>query len=339
MMEITGIVKEIVDKAKLNKKTIVLPETSDLRILKAASVITEQNIANIVLIGNKEDITMLCDKNEIDLDTSVIKIVNPLDNDKKEEYISYLYELRKAKGMTVEQAREILKDNVYFGVMMVKTGDADGLVSGAIHSTADTLRPALQIIKQKEGVRSVSSFFLMEIPNSKYGQNGRLIFSDCGLIEFPTEEQLCDIAVSSAKTYRSFVGNTPKVALLSYSSKGSAKSDAVTKIVNVANTLKSMNLDFDIDGELQLDAAIVPEVAKLKAPQSTVAGNANVLVFPNLEAGNIGYKLVQRFANAVALGPITQGLAKPVNDLSRGCSVEEIIGAVAITCVQAQETK
>lgn len=338
-MEISGIVKEIVDRAKLNKKTIVLPETTDLRILKAAEVLTEQNIANIILVGNEKEITALCEKNEISIDSDFIRIVDPMDSDKKEEYISYLYELRKAKGMTIEQAREILKDNVYFGVMMVKLGDADGLVSGAIHATSDTLRPALQIIKQKEGVRSVSSFFLMEIPNSKFGQNGRLIFSDCGLIEFPTEEQLCDIAVSSANTYRSFVGDTPKVALLSYSSKGSGKSDAVTKIANVAATLKSMNLDFDVDGELQLDAAIVPEVAKLKAPQSTVAGNANVLVFPNLEAGNIGYKLVQRFANAVALGPITQGLAKPVNDLSRGCNVEEIIGAVAITCVQAQDNK
>ena len=231
---------------------------------------------------------------------------------------------------------DIIKDNIYFATMMVKVGDADGLVSGAIHSTADTLRPALQIIKPDEGIRNVSSFFIMDIPNCDLDSNGKYIFSDCGLIENPTSEQLADIAISSAITYRNLLKEEPKVAMLSYSTKGSAKSESIDKVTEALKLVKEQEVDFEIDGELQLDAAIIKEVAALKAPSSTVAGHANVLIFPNIEAGNIGYKLVQRFAHATAIGPITQGLAKPVNDLSRGCSVEEIIGAVAVTCVQAE---
>ncbi|MCX8074711.1 MAG: phosphate acetyltransferase [Clostridia bacterium] len=335
-MELNGVINDIVNRAKQVKKKIVLPETTDLRILKAAAIISDENIADIILIGSEKNILKLCDENEINLNTEKVKIIDPLMSDKTPIYVEKFYELRKSKGITIEQAHKTIEDSVYFGVMMVKLGEADGLVSGAIHSTSDTLRPALQIIKAADGVKNVSSFFLMEVPNSKYGLNGKLIFSDCGLIEFPTEEQLCDIAVQSARSYETLVLDKPKVAMLSYSTKGSAKSEAVDKIVRVTNALKNMNLDFEVDGELQLDAAIVEEVAKLKAPNSTVAGHANVLVFPDLEAGNIGYKLVQRFANGIALGPITQGLAKPVNDLSRGCNVEEIIGAVAITCLQAK---
>ncbi|MEG1705686.1 MAG: phosphate acyltransferase, partial [Clostridia bacterium] len=215
------------------------------------------------------------------------------------------------------------------------TGECDGLVCGANHSTADTLRPALQIIKAVSGVKSVSSFFLMDVPNCDLDSNGKYIFSDCGIIENPTEEQLADIAIASAKSFKNLVQKEPKVALLSYSTKGSAKGENIDKLVNTLNILKKLEVDFDVDGELQLDAAIIPEIAKLKVPNSTVAGKANVLIFPNIESGNIGYKLVQRFAKSVAIGPLTQGLAKPVNDLSRGCSVEEIIGSVAVTCVQA----
>lgn len=335
-MEFHGITKEIIEKAKLNKKRIVLPESSDLRILRAAEIISKQNIADIILIGSLDEIEFLCKVNKIELDLSKIKIENPLISEKRDFYINALYELRKNKGLSMIEAMGLINDNIYFATMMVKTGDADGLVSGAIHSTSDTLRPALQIIKAKEGVKNVSSFFLMDIPNCSLDSNGKYIFSDCGLIENPTEEQLADIAIASAGSFRDFVHTEPKVALLSYSTKGSAKSESINKVINALKIVKEANVDFQIDGELQLDAAIIPEVANLKSPNSTVAGHANVLIFPNLESGNIGYKLVQRFANAVALGPITQGLAKPVNDLSRGCNIEEIIGTVAITCMQSK---
>ena len=247
-----------------------------------------------------------------------------------------LYELRKNKGMTLEEAKKINEDKVYFATMMVKANDADGLVSGAIHSTANTLRPALQIIKAADGIKNVSSFFLMETKKKELGENGVLIFSDCGLIEFPTKEQLVvDIAIESAQSYKMLTGYEPKVALLSYSTKGSAKGEAIDKLNEVLNILKEKNVEFDVDGEFQLDAAIIPEVAKLKAPNSSVAGHANVLIFPNLEAGNIGYKMAQRFGDTLAIGPVTQGLKKPVNDLSRGSSVEDIVGTIIVTCMQA----
>jgi phosphate acetyltransferase len=333
-VEFTGIVKEIVERAKLNKRTIVMPESSDLRVLKAADIITKENIANIILIGSLDEIEFLCKVNNINLDFSLVKVVNPLISEKRDFYIESLYNLRKNKGLSMVEAIELINNNVYFATMMVKVGDADGMVSGAIHSTSDTLRPALQIIKAKEGVKTVSSFFLMDIPNCELDSKGRYIFSDCGLIENPTSDQLADVAISSANSCKDLLGIDPIVALLSYSTKGSAKSESINKVVETLNIIKQKDVDFVIDGELQLDAAIIPEVANLKAPNSSVAGKANVLIFPNLESGNIGYKLVQRFAKAIALGPITQGLAKPVNDLSRGCNVEEIIGAVAITCVQ-----
>lgn len=335
-MEFYGITKDIIDRAKLNKKRIVLPESSDLRILKAADIISKEDIADITLVGSLEEIEFLCKVNNINLDFTKIKIENPEISEKRDFYINALYELRKNKGLSMIEAMELINDNMYFATIMLKVGDCDGVVSGAIHPTSDTLRPALQIIKAAEGVSSVSSFFLMDIPNCDLETNGKYIFSDCGLIENPTEQQLADIAIASAISYRNLINGEPKVAMLSYSTKGSAKGESINKLNNAVKLVKEAEVDFEIDGEMQLDAAIIKEVAAIKAPSSTVAGHANVLIFPNIEAGNIGYKLVQRFAHATAIGPITQGLAKPVNDLSRGCNVEEIIGAVAVTCVQAE---
>ena len=335
-MELDGIVAKMAQKVKQNLKTIVLPETEDVRVLKAASIILKEEIANIILIGDENEIKTLCEKENIDMPFSKVKIINNLTSSKKEEYANLLYELRKNKGMTLENAHEVIKDKVYFATMMVKANDADGLVSGAIHSTANTLRPALQIIKAADGIKNVSSFFLMETKKKELGENGVLIFSDCGLIEFPTKEQLVDIAIESAQSYKMLTGYEPKVALLSYSTKGSAKGEAIDKLNEVLNILKEKNVEFDVDGEFQLDAAIIPEVAKLKAPNSSVAGHANVLIFPNLEAGNIGYKMAQRFGDTLAIGPVTQGLKKPVNDLSRGSSVEDIVGTIIVTCMQAK---
>ncbi|MDD2376421.1 MAG: phosphate acetyltransferase [Clostridia bacterium] len=333
-MEFFGITKDIIERAKLNKKRIVLPESSDLRILKAADIISKEDIADITLVGSLEEIEFLCKVNNINIDFTKVKVENPEISEKREFYINSLYELRKNKGLSMIEAIGLISDNIYFATMMVKVGDCDGLVSGAIHSTAETLRPALKIIKAAEGVQNVSSFFLIDIPNCDLDSNGKYIFSDCGLIENPTEQQLADIAIASANSYRCFINNEPKVAMLSYSTKGSAKSESIDKVCNAVKLVKEANVDFEIDGEMQLDAAIIKEIAAIKAPSSTVAGHANVLIFPNIESGNIGYKLVQRFAHATAIGPLTQGLAKPVNDLSRGCNVEEIIGAVAVTCIQ-----
>lgn len=335
-MELDGIVAKMAQKVKQNLKTIVLPETEDVRVLKAASIILKEEIAKIILIGDENEIKALCQKENIDMSFSKVKIINNLTSSKKEEYANLLYELRKNKGMTLENAHEVIKDKVYFATLMVKANDADGLVSGAIHSTSDTLRPALQVIKAAEGIKNVSSFFLMETPKKQFGDEGVMLFSDCGLIEFPTVDQLVDITIESAQSYRLLTGEEPRVALLSYSTKGSAKNEAIDKLVEVLRILKEKNVDFDVDGEFQLDAAIIPEVAKLKAPDSKVAGKANVLIFPNLEAGNIGYKMAQRFGDALALGPVTQGLKKPVNDLSRGSSVDDIVGTIIVTCIQAK---
>lgn len=335
-MELDGIVAKMAQRAKQDLKTIVLPETEDVRVLKAASIILKEEIANIILIGDENEIKSLCEKENIDMSFSKVKIINNLTSSKKEEYANLLYELRKNKGMTLENAHEVIKDKVYFATLMVKANDADGLVSGAIHSTSDTLRPALQVIKAAEGIKNVSSFFLMETPKKQFGDEGVMLFSDCGLIEFPTVDQLVDITIESAQSYRLLTGEEPRVALLSYSTKGSAKNEAIDKLVEVLRILKEKNVDFDVDGEFQLDAAIIPEVAKLKAPDSKVAGKANVLIFPNLEAGNIGYKMAQRFGDALALGPVTQGLKKPVNDLSRGSSVDDIVGTIIVTCIQAK---
>ena len=337
ILKYTGAINSIVIKAKRNKKTIVLPDSEDSRILKATSNIIDDDIASIVLLGDKEKIKQQCKLENISIDFDKVKIENPITSEKRQKYAEALYELRKAKGITLDLAYKMLDDSIYFGTMMVKLSDADGMVSGAIHSTSSTLRPALQIIKAVPNIKNVSSFFLMDITKSEYAK--KYIFADCGLIEFPTKEQLIDIVLSSVTSYRQFIGNDPKVALLSYSTKGSAKDASIDKLVSVIEMLKTMNVDFEFDGELQLDAAIDKNVASFKAPSSKVAGNANILIFPDIQAGNIGYKLVQRFGGAIALGPVTQGLAKPINDLSRGCNVEEIIGTVAITCVQAQAMK
>ena len=329
-MAIIDVLKE---KAKTDKKTIVLPESEDRRTYEAAAKILKEGIANIVLVGTDEDVK----KHGEGLDLTGIQVVDPATSDKTAAYIDKLVELRSKKGMTPEQAKEILLNQyLYYGVMMVKMGDADGMVSGACHSTADTLRPCLQILKTKPGTKLVSAFFLMEVPNCEFGENGTFVFADCGLNQDPNPEELAAIAASSAESFRSLVGAEPKVAFLSHSTKGSAKHALVDKVVESTKIAREQNPDLKLDGEMQLDAAIVPSVGEAKAPGSEVAGHANVLIFPNLDAGNIGYKLVQRLAKAEAYGPVTQGIAAPVNDLSRGCSADDIVGVVAITAVQCQ---
>ncbi len=323
----------IKQRAKENIKTIILTESEDVRVLEAAEKVKKEEYANIILIGNEADANKLAKENNIDIEG--ITIIDPEKSEKFEEYANAFYELRKAKGMTIEKARETLKDNMYFGTMMVKQGDADGLVSGACHSTANTLRPALQILKTAPGTKLVSAFFLMAVPDCKYGENGIFIFGDSGLVENPTADDLSEIAISSSKSFEQLTGKQAKVAMLSYSTYGSAHSELTEKVVEATKLLKEKAPDLICDGELQLDAAIVPEIAKSKAPNGTLNGEANTLIFPDLNAGNIGYKLVQRLAKAEAYGPLCQGIAKPVNDLSRGCNSDDIAGVVAITAVQA----
>ena len=326
-----GFIDEIKARAKADKKTIVLPETEDERTYKAAETVLKEGIADLILVGSKEEI----EKNKGTYDISGAAIVDPATNEKTEAYIAKLVELRQKKGMTEEQARELLLNNyLYYGVMMVKMGDADGMVSGACHSTADTLRPCLQILKTKPGTKLVSAFFLMVVPDCDMGDNGTFIFGDAG--QNPDPEKLANIAISSAESFRTLTGHEPIVGMLSHSTKGSAKHADVDKVVEATRIAHELAPDLKLDGELQLDAAIVPSVGASKAPGSEVAGHANVLIFPDLDAGNIGYKLVQRLAKAEAYGPLTQGIAAPVNDLSRGCSAEDIVGVVAITSVQAQ---
>jgi len=331
-----AFIDEIKQRAKKDMKTIVLPEAEDIRVLEATSNILKEKYANIVLIGNKNDIEKKAEENNLDIKDA--KIVDPNNSEKYDEYVNLLYELRKEKGMTIEKAKELVKDPVYYGMLMLKdsNSDADGLVSGAIHSTSDTLRPALQILKTAPNTKLVSAFFVMVVPNCEYGEKGTFIFGDCGLNENPNSEQLSEIAISSAKSFKQLVEKEPKVAMLSYSTYGSAKSELTEKVIEATNILKEKEPNLIADGELQLDAAIVPEISKSKAPNSSVKGEANVLIFPDLNAGNIGYKLTQRLAKAEAYGPLCQGIAKPVNDLSRGCSSKDIEGVVAITAVQAQ---
>ena len=329
-----NFIDTIKERAKTDIKTIVLPETEDVRVLRAAEMVIKEGFANIILVGNEETTKKLANENNINIEG--ITIVNPVTSDKYEEYSNKFFELRQKKGVSIEKARETMLNNVYFGMMMVKCGDADGLVSGAAHSTADTLRPALQILKTAEGTKLVSAFFLMVVPNCEYGEKGTFIFSDAGLNANPTSEELSEIAISSAKSFEQLVQKESKVAMLSYSTYGSAKSELVDKVVEATELVKQKAPLLQVDGELQLDAAIVKEIGEKKAPSSKVAGYANTLIFPDLNAGNIGYKLVQRLAKAEAYGPLCQGIAKPVNDLSRGCSSEDIVGVVAITAVQSQ---
>ena len=325
----------IKQKAKQNVKTIILPESEDMRVLEGASKALKEKYANIILIGDEAEVIKRAEQNNIDL--SGAQIVNPKTSEKYEEYANAFYELRKAKGMTLEQAKELLLEPIYFGMMMMKQGDSDGLVSGACHSTANTLRPALQILKTAPGTKLVSAFFLMEVPDCKYGENGVFVFGDCGLVENPSSDDLSEIAISSSKSFHQLTGKEAKVAMLSYSTYGSAHSELTEKVVEATKLLKEKEPNLACDGELQSDAALIPEVARSKAPESTVAGKANTLIFPDLNAGNIGYKLVQRLAKANAYGPLCQGIAKPVNDLSRGCNSDDIAGVIAITCVQAQD--
>ncbi|MGN0286846.1 MAG: phosphate acetyltransferase [Atopobiaceae bacterium] len=311
--------------AKADRKTIVLPEGEDPRTIAAAKTIVAEGLANLIILGDPEQVKV-----------DGVTVVDPKTSPKHEEYAQKFAELRKKKGVTLEQARAQMDDNTYFGTMMVKMGDADGLVSGACHSTANTLRPALQILKTAPGTKHVSAFFIMCTDKKEFGQDGTLLFADCGLNIDPNAEELSEIALASADSWKKYMGTDAKVAMLSFSTKGSAKGDVPTKVQEATELAHQKNPDLALDGDLQLDAALVPSVAQLKAPGSTVAGHANVLVFPDLEAGNIGYKLVQRFAGAEAYGPVLQGIAKPVNDLSRGCSADDIVGVVAITAVQAQ---
>lgn len=320
-------------KAKAAGKRIVLAEGTEERTLRAAEQIIREGVARVTLVGPSDEIKTKA--GELGVNLSGVEIADPAADSRTETYAQALYGLRKAKGMTESEAGKLVAENtLYFGAMMLKMGDADGMVAGAIHSTGDVLRPALQIIKTAPGISVVSSCFIMECPKKEYGENGVLIFADCAVIPNPTADELAAIAIASAQTAKALVNMEPKVAMLSFSTKGSAKHDLVTKVQEATEKVKALAPDLCVDGELQADAALVASVGKLKSPGSTVAGEANVLVFPDLQAGNIGYKLVQRLAGAEAIGPIIQGLAKPVNDLSRGCSVQDIVDVVAVTAAR-----
>lgn len=325
-----SLLQSVREKAKKACKTIVLAEGEEKRVLDAAKVILDEKIAGLVLIGNKDVIAQ-----KAAFDVNRVTIVDPA-SDNLDEYADLLYELRKAKGMEKEQAAQLVKNPLYLGVMLVKTGKADGMVAGSVNSTGDTLRPALQIIKTAPGIKTVSSCFIMVLPEgSKYGENGVMVFADCAVNIEPDAEQLASIAIASADTAKKIAGIDPKIAMLSFSTKGSAKHANVDKVVEATKIVNTIAPELQCDGELQLDAAIVESVAQLKAPGSKIAGHANVLIFPDLQSGNIGYKLVQRLAGAQAVGPICQGFNKPVNDLSRGCSSGDIVNVVAMTVLQA----
>ena len=330
-----AFIDRIKDRARQDVKKIVMPESNDRRTLIAAHKILKENIADIIMVGKEEKI--MEGANWLELDLSRISVVDPETSDKFELYADTLYELRKNKGMTPEKARErLLSDYLMWGVTMVKMKDADGMVAGACHATADVLRPSLQVLKTAPGVELVSGFFILDVPDCIFGENGTFLFADCGLNQDPDSEELAAIANSSAKSFTNLIGGKPIIAMLSHSTKGSARHELVDKVVRATEIAKDKYPYLNIDGELQTDAAIVPQVAAVKAPGSDIAGHANVLIFPNLDAGNIGYKLVERLAKAQAYGPMLQGLSRPVNDLSRGCTADDIVGVVALTAVQAQ---
>lgn len=329
------IIDKLINNAKQNKKTICLVETDDIRTLKAAESVIEKDFANIILVGNENEIKELATKNNIKLEN--IKIINPKTSELTNELIDKFFELRSHKGLTYEEAKNIIEnDYLYFGDMLVYADYADGLVAGATHSSSDVLRAALQTVKTAPDSKIVSSFFLMELENKDLGSNGLFIYSDCGMIQNPTSEELVNIAYSSSKTFEQLVGDTPKIAFLSHSTNGSSKCEDVYKVQNAVKTFKEIYPDIIADGELQLDAAIIPSITKSKYPTSKIQGDANILIFPDLDAGNIAYKITERMANAKAYGPITQGIRKPINDLSRGCNSDDIVGAIAITCNQAK---
>lgn len=329
------LMNKLWNAAKADRKKIVLPEGDEERTLVGAEKIHKLGLAYVILVGDND--TIVSKAKDLGVNLEGIEIVDPKTSEKYATYVNEFYELRKNKGMTIEKAEKIVKDPLYFGTMMVKLDDADGMVSGAIHTTGDLLRPGLQIIKTAPGVSVVSSFFIMMVPGSKYGEEGMLLFSDCAVNPNPTYEQLAAIAIATADTAKNLCNIEPKVAMLSFSTMGSADHEMVDKVRKATELAKELRPDLAIDGELQLDAAIVEKVANQKAPNSNVAGKANVLIFPDLQSGNIGYKLVQRFANAEAIGPMCQGFAKPINDLSRGCSSDDIVNVVALTAVQAQK--
>ena len=327
-----NLLDKIKETAKKNQRTIILAEGIEERTVTAAGIIAQEGFAHLVLLGKESEVQAVAAK--VGTDLSAITVIDPIQSEKFPVYAEQLYELRKHKGLTLDDAKKLLTNTLYFGDMMIYNGEAQGMVAGAQNTTGDVLRPALQILKTHPGISSVSGAFLMISPKKEYGEDGILLFADCAVTPNPTAEQLAEIAIVSAQTVKDLVGYEPKVAMLSFSTKGSAKHELIDKVVQATQLAKQKAADLVIDGELQADAAIVPKVGSSKAPGSTVAGKANVLVFPDLQAGNIAYKLVQRFGDVEAIGPILQGMAKPVNDLSRGCSVQDIVNIVAITCCQ-----
>ena len=332
------LIQQIKDSAKKLNKRIVLPESTEERTLQAADTLIKEGIAEIILLDNPEKIKSKAKQlNLTNIDNATI--IDPANHEKKQAYIDLLLELRKHKGLTQEEASKLVEDPLYLSTLMIKNGDADGEVAGAENATGDVLRPAFQIVKTKPGISVVSGAFIMTLKDKTYGENGQLIFADCAVHPNPTEEELAEIAVATADTTKAIAGFEPKVAMLSFSTKGSAKHEMVDKVANATKIAKEKRPDLKIDGEMQADAAIVEAIGKKKAPKSEIAGNANVLVFPTLETGNIAYKLVQRLAGAEATGPVLQGMAAPINDLSRGCSVEDIVNLVAITANQAGNEK
>lgn len=329
------IIEKLINKAKENRKTIVLVETDDIRTLKAAEEVKDRDFANIILVGNEKEIEKISSDNRINLDG--IKIINPKTSELTNDLINKFYEIRKSKGMSLDEAENTIKnDYLYFGDMLVYMDYADGLVAGATHSSSDVLRAALKTVKTAENSKIVSSFFLMELENKNLGDNGLFLYSDCGMIQNPTSEELVNIAYSSSETFKNLVGSTPKIAFLSHSTNGSSKCADVDKVKVAVESFKNSYPDIIADGELQFDAAVIPEITASKYPNSKIQGDANILIFPDLDAGNIAYKITERIGNAKAYGPITQGIRKPINDLSRGCNYKDIVGVIAITCNQAK---